>query len=138
MIGFYCLYADIEEKTDANESQVDEEEMDYADRITHLNKKEAELREEERNLKEEIANVKRQIDEWKSRTGQFKNLETLGERHLDCLNEIRSLQKSHQLMEREMWRIQKVFQPILQPSCLLFIRNIRPVTTLVFRNWSSL
>lgn len=43
-----------------------------------------------------------------SKIGDFEALENIAEKHVQSLNEIHQLQKSHQLLEKELWQIQKV------------------------------
>ncbi|KAI6189258.1 hypothetical protein M3Y98_00443400 [Aphelenchoides besseyi] len=60
-----------------------------------------------KNMLQKLEEARAQCDQYRSKIGDFKVLEQMAEKRVESLNEIHSLQKIHQQMEKELWHVQK-------------------------------
>jgi uncharacterized coiled-coil DUF342 family protein len=66
------------------------------------------LQEDTQNMKKRLEKLKSECDFFRDRIGDFEQLENMAQKHANGLNEIHSLQKEHQKLEKELWHVQKV------------------------------
>ncbi|KAI6226369.1 hypothetical protein M3Y99_01296700 [Aphelenchoides fujianensis] len=104
-----------EEKRIAALPVVDANQVDERDPESVLEQKLTDTMGRVRNLQSEIKHmtakleeVQAQCEQYRAKIGDFEALEHMAEKRIESLNEIHTLQKTHQQMEKELWHVQKV------------------------------
>ncbi|KAI6227573.1 hypothetical protein M3Y99_01235800 [Aphelenchoides fujianensis] len=103
-----------EEKRIAALPVVDANQVDERDPESVLEQKLTDTMGRVRNLQSEIKHmtakleeIRAQCEQYRAKIGDFEALEHMAEKRIESLNEIHTLQKTHQQMEKELWHVQK-------------------------------
>lgn len=84
-----------------SEGLMEQKLADYTSRLRSLET-------ETRNMQRVFEKTREDCEYYRSKIGDFEALENMAEKHVQSLTEIHQLQKAHQLLEKELWQVQKV------------------------------